>query len=208
MIEQGTHEWKMLRLGKISASRINDILAKGRDGNPSASRENYKYDLAIERLTNVPTESFQSSAMNWGVENESMGRGAYEAAKGVFVSEVPWIPHPTIANAGCSPDGLVDDGKGLVEIKCPLSKTHVEYIMGQVPPKTYYNQIMWQLAVTGREYNDFVSYDPRMPLDLELFIIRVQRDEKYIDMLTDEVIKFDAEVTQTVNKLKELKNGS
>lgn len=206
MIEQGTLEWRMLRLGKISGSRISDVMAKGRDNKPSVTRENYMYELATERLTNIPTESFTSPAMTWGTENEDMARTAYEVFKGVFVSELPWVAHPSIANAGCSPDGLVDDKLGLVEIKCPNTKTHIEYILKGEPAKTYYNQMMWQMACTGRQYVDFVSYDPRLPVDLELFVARLQRDEEQIQLITEEVIKFDNEVTQLVNKLKELRN--
>ena len=206
MIEQGTLEWRMLRLGKISGSRINDVMAKGRDNKPSVTRENYMYELATERLTNIPTESFTSPAMAWGTENEDMARTAYEVRRGVFVTELPWVAHPTIINAGCSPDGLVDDELGLVEIKCPNTKTHIEYILKGEPPKTYLNQMMWQMACTGRGYVDFVSYDPRLPIDLELFVARLYRDEEYIQLITDEVIKFDNEVTQLVNKLKELRN--
>lgn len=206
MIEQGTLEWRMLRLGKISGSRISDVMAKGRDNKPSVTRENYMYELATERLTNIPTESFTSPAMTWGTENEDMARTAYEVFKGVFVSELPWVAHPNIANAGCSPDGLVDDELGLVEIKCPNTKTHIEYILKGEPAKTYYNQMMWQMACTGRQYVDFVSYDPRLPVDLELFVARLQRDEEQIQLITEEVIKFDNEVTQLVNKLKELRN--
>jgi hypothetical protein len=206
MIEQGTIEWRMLRLGKISGSRISDVMAKGRDNKPSVTRENYMYELATERLTNIPTESYTSPAMSWGTENEGMARTAYEVFKSVFVSEVPWIPHPSIANAGCSPDGLIDDGIGCVELKCPNTKTHIEYILKGEPAKTYHNQMMWQMACTGRSYVDFVSYDPRLPVDLELFVARLERDEEYIQLLTDEVIKFDNEVTQLVNKLKEIRN--
>lgn len=206
MIEQGTYEWRMLRCGKISASRISDIMAKGRSG-PSVSRENYMCELAVERLTGSPTESYTSPAMTWGTENEDMARSAYEARKGVFVTEVPWIPHPTIKNAGCSPDGMVDDDLGLVEIKCPNTKTHVEYIIKQEPAKTYYNQMMWQMACTGRQYVDFVSYDPRLPVELELFIARLERNDNYIKELEEEVMKFDEEVTQLLNKLREMRNG-
>ena len=123
MIEQGTIEWKLLRCGKISASRISDILAKGRGDAPSATRESYMYDLAVERLTGMPTESFTSSAMQWGVDNEPLARAAYEIKTNKFVSQVPFVFHPNIPNSGCSPDGLVDDDLGLIEIK--IGRAHV-----------------------------------------------------------------------------------
>lgn len=200
-IVQGTAEWHQLRLGKISASRINDMLAKTKSG-WSATRENYKYDLAVERLTGQKTESFSSPAMQWGTENEPLARGAYTVAKNVFVTEIAWVNHFSVKNSGCSPDGLVDDGKGLVEIKCPMTKTHIKWMIDGVPPKEHINQMMWQMAVTGRHYCDFVSFDPRLPDDLQLFVVRLNRDDEYIEMLTDEVAKFEEEVTMLVTKLK------
>ena len=164
------------------------------------------YDLAVERLTGMPTESFTSNAMQWGVDNEPLARAAYEIKTNKFVSQVPFVFHPNIPNGGCSPDGLVDDDIGLIEIKCPLTKTHLKWVMADKPAQEYVNQMMWQMACTGRSYVDFVSYDPRLPVDLELFVARLERDEEYIQLITDEVIKFDNEVTQLVNKLKELRN--
>lgn len=203
-IVQGTPEWHQIRLGKISASRINDMLAKTKSG-WSATRENYKYDLAVERLTGQKTESFSSPAMQWGTENEPLARGAYTVAKNVFVTEIAWANHFSVKNSGCSPDGLVDDGKGLIEIKCPMTKTHIKWMIDGVPPKEHINQMMWQMAVTGRHYCDFVSFDPRLPDDLQLFVVRLNRDDEYIEMLTDEVAKFEEEVTMLVTKLKGIK---
>lgn len=204
-IVQGTPEWHQLRLGKVSASRINDMMAKTKSG-WSTSRENYKYELAVERLTGQKTETFTSGAMQWGTENEPLARGAYTVAKGVFVTEVAWVNHFSVKNSGCSPDGLVDDNRGLIEIKCPLTKTHIKWMIDGVPPKEHINQMMWQMAVTGRHYCDFVSFDPRLPDDLQLFVVRLDRDDEYIEMLTDEVAKFEEEVTMLVTKLKEIKN--
>lgn len=203
-IVQGTPEWHQLRLGKVSASRINDMMAKTKSG-WSTSRENYKYELAVERLTGQKTETFTSSAMQWGTDNEPLARSAYEVKTGQFVSQVAWVNHFAVKNSGCSPDGLVDDGRGLIEIKCGLTKTHIKWMIDGVPPKEHINQMMWQMAVTGRHYCDFVSFDPRLPDDLQLFVVRLNRDDEYIEMLTDEVAKFEEEVTMLVTKLKELK---
>lgn len=165
------------------------------------------YDLAVERLTGMPTESFTSNAMQWGVDNEPLARAAYEVRTSKFVSQVPFVFHPNIPNGGCSPDGLVDDDLGLIEIKCPLTKTHLKWVMADKPAQEYVNQMMWQMACTGRHYVDFVSFDPRLPDDLQLFIRRLVRDEEYINKITQEVIKFDKEVDVLLTKLKEINNG-
>jgi putative phage-type endonuclease len=203
-IVQGSSEWFALRNGKVSASRINDMLAKTKSG-WSTSRENYMYELAIERLTGQKTETFTSGAMLHGVENEPLARSAYQVKKNIFVTETAWVNHFSVKNSGCSPDGLVDDGRGLIEIKCPLTKNHIKWMIDGVPPKEHCNQMFWQMAVTGRHYCDFVSFDPRLPEDLQLFVVRLERDDKYIEMLTDEVAKFEEEVTMLVTKLKELR---
>ena len=203
-ISQGTPEWFAMRNGKVSASRINDMIAKTKSG-WSTSRENYMYELAIERLTGQKTETFTSEHMRWGTENEPLARSAYQVKKNIFVTEVAWVNHFSVKNAGCSPDGLIDDDRGIIEIKCPLTKTHIKWMIDGVPPKEHTNQMMWQMAVTGRHYCDFVSFDPRLPEDLQLFVVRLERDDKYIEMLTDEVAKFEEEVTMLVTKLKELK---
>lgn len=207
MVEQGSAEWKQLRVGKITASRIADIIAKTKSGY-STSRENYMYELAIERLTNTYADSFTSSAMQWGVDQEVFARSCYEIKNNIFVSQIDFVLHPDMDFAGCSPDGLVDNGIAIIEIKCPLSKTHIKYLMDGTPPKEYVPQMAWQLACTGREYCDFVSYDPRLPDDLQLFVVKYERDKVFIDMLIKEVIKFNQEVEETVLSLRRIKNGS
>ncbi|NBT61387.1 MAG: exonuclease [Planctomycetia bacterium] len=202
MIEQGTPEWHQLRLGKVTASRVSDVLAKIRSGE-SASRKNYRAELVVQRLTGMPSESFTNAAMEWGTATEPMARIAYEIAKGVLVEQVGFIDHPTIAMFGCSPDGLVHDG--MIEIKCPNSATHIEYLTDNKAPAKYINQMQCQMAVTGRKWCDFVSFDPRLPEDLQLFVVRVERDQKYIDSMEVEVVEFLTEVEGMVNQLKERK---
>mgnify|MGYP003341251933 CR=1 FL=1 len=204
MSEQGTTQWFQDRWGRVTASRVADVVAKTKSGY-SASRDNYMAQLVCERMTGTPAESFSNAAMAWGTEQEPFARAAYEAKKDVLVDQVGFIHHPSIDGAGASPDGMVGDD-GLIEIKCPLTKTHLKWVMADKPAQEYVNQMMWQMACTGRSYVDFVSYDPRLPVDLELFVARLERDEEYIQLITDEVIKFDNEVTQLVNKLKELRN--
>lgn len=202
MIEQGSDEWHQLRLGKVTASRVSDVMAKIKTGE-SASRKNYRAELVVQRLTGLPSESFTNAAMEWGTATEPMARIAYEIAKEVLVEQVGFIEHPTIAMFGCSPDGLAHDG--MIEIKCPNSATHIEYLTDNKAPAKYINQMQCQMAVTGRKWCDFVSFDPRLPEDLQLFVVRVERDQKYIDSMEVEVVEFLTEVEGMVNQLKERK---
>jgi putative phage-type endonuclease len=203
MIEQGSAEWLAIRLGKVTASRITDVLAKGKSGE-AATREDYRTELLVQRLTNEPGESFTNAAMEWGTQTEPMARIAYEAHANVFVEQVAFVDHPTIEWFGCSPDGLVGE-TGLLEIKCPASKNHLKYLLAGKPPAKYVPQMQCQMAVTGREWCDFVSYDPRLPEDLQLFVVRLERDVSYIMAMEEEVDKFLKEVSGMYSKLKERK---
>lgn len=202
-MEQGSLEWVKIRLGKATASRVADVMAKTKTG-VSASRANYLTELVVERLTNQKAESFTNEYMQWGTDTEPQARMAYEAFKSVLVDEVGFIDHPSIDNFGCSPDGLVGDD-GLIEIKCMSSKNAVETLISGKAPSKYIPQMQTQMAVTGRQYCDFVSFDPRLPDDLQLFIVRVERDDEYIAKLEEEVSAFLKEVDETVTKLKGLK---
>ena len=203
MIVQGTPEWFEQRLGKVTASRVADVIAKTKTGY-SASRDNYAAQLICERLTNLPTESYTNAAMQWGTETEPKARQAYESHTFTSVVEVAMIPHPTIEMAGASPDGTIGDD-GLIEIKCPNTSTHIDTLLSQKVPSKYVTQMQWQMACTGRKWCDFVSFDPRMPDNLQLFIKRVDRDDELIKELETEVIKFLAEVDEKVEKLKSIK---
>lgn len=198
--EQGSPEWLAHRCGRLTASRVADVLAKVKTGE-SASRRNLRTELVVERLTGKKTEGFTSAAMEWGVETEPLARAAYEVATGNLVDQVAFVDHPSIEWFGCSPDGLVGDD-GLIEIKCPNSATHLEYIEDDCPPKKYVIQMMAQMACTGRKWCDFVSFDPRLPDGLQLFIVRVNADDKYIQMMEDEVKQFLDEVATKVVSLK------
>jgi putative phage-type endonuclease len=203
MMEQKTEEWFAARLGKVTASKVSAVLAK-RD---SATRADYLTDLVLERLTGKQQEFYQNEAMQWGTDTEPQARMAYEAFKGVLVDEMGFIDHPSIQYFGCSPDGLVDKD-GLVEIKCPNSKTHLSTLLNGKIPTKYIPQVQTQMAVMNRQWCDFVSFDPRLPEDLQLFVVRVNRDDEYIAKLEEEVVVFLDEVNETVNKLKGLKDGS
>jgi putative phage-type endonuclease len=207
-VEQLSPEWFAQRCGKATASRISDIVAKTKSGY-STSRANYMAQLVVERMTNQVAESFTNAAMEWGTEQEPFARAAYEGKTGILVDEVGAIDHPTILKSAASPDGLVVDkdnaSLGCLEIKCPNTAQHISTLLGEEVAKKYYDQMQWQMACTGRYWCDFVSYDPRMPKELQLFIKRVPRDDKYIGELEGEVIQFLAEVDDKVNKLNQLK---
>lgn len=203
MIEQGSPEWFAQRLGKVTASRVADVIAKTKSGY-STSRDNYMAQLVCERLTGTVAESFSNSAMAWGTETEPLARAAYETYLDVLVDEVAMINHPTIEQAGASPDGLVGE-IGQLEIKCPNTATHIETLLSQTVPSKYNTQMQWQMACTGREWCDFASFDPRLPKELQLFVKRVPRDNAYITVLEKEVIEFITELESKIKKLNELK---
>ena len=202
-MDQRTDEWFAARLGKVTASRVADVIAKTKTG-PSASRENYATQLVLERLTNKQAESYTNSAMQWGTETEPMARQAYELKRGLFVNETGFVDHPTIEMCGASPDGLVG-ADGLIEIKCPNSATHMETILTQKVPAKYIPQMMWQMSCTGRNWCDFVSFDPRFPENLQIFIERVAYDPTYVRMLELEITQFLDEVTKKVEILRKFK---
>lgn len=199
MIEQGTPEWHAMRLGKVTASRLADVLAKIKSGE-SASRANYRAELVAERLTGRKADGFSNGAMQWGTENEPFARAAYELEADCLVEQVAFINHPTIIMSGASPDGLIDLD-GMVEIKAPNTATHIETLLSGTAPAKYIPQMQWQMACAGRQWCDFVSFDPRLPEDMQLFVKRVLRDEAFINECEAEVIKFLAEVDETVAKL-------
>ena len=199
-IEQGTEEWLKIRLGKVTASGVADVLAKTKTG-VSASRANYLIKLAIQRTTGQIEEGFTNDAMQWGKDHEAQARVAYEVVSGNFVDQVGFVEHPSIKWFGCSPDGLINNN-GLVEIKCPNSATHWSYIKDDGPPTKYYIQMQAQMACTEREWCDFVSFDPRMPERSRLFIKRVMREDAYIAEMEAEVKKFLDEVAVEVNLMK------
>lgn len=199
-IEQRSDEWFAARCGSVGASQIFDLMATTRNGTPTAGRVNLKAKLVIERLTGVQEDGFKSAAMQWGIDQEANARTAYEAHTGEFVTEVGLYRHPTIKGTHASPDGLVGDD-GLVEIKCPNSATHIEALKTQKIDRRYILQMQWQMACVGRQWCDFVSYDPRMPERLQLFIQRVERDNKLVAEIEAAVTEFLTEVVGDVEAL-------
>ena len=200
-MEQRSEEWFQARLGKVTASRVSDVLSKIKTGE-SASRRNYKIQLVSERLTGEKQESYINQAMQDGIDREVFARDRYVQQFGE-VEEVGFIQHPTL-EAGASPDGLVGED-GLLEIKCPMGTTHTETLMTQEVPSKYIPQIQFQLRCTGRKWCDFVSYNPMFPQHLQVFVKRVEADEVYQMELDKEIEAFLLEVQTIIDKLKEIK---
>lgn len=201
-MDQRTDEWFAARLGKVTASRVADIVARTKSGY-STSRANYMAELVAERLTGKKGDSYSNAAMQWGTEQEPFARAAYESMQGVLVQEVGFVPHPIIADAGASPDGLVSTD-GCVEIKCPFTATHIDFLMDGAVPDKYITQIQWQMACTGRLWCDYVSYDPRLPERMQIKVKRINRDSSLIANLEEEVIKFLMELKIKVTNLTTL----
>lgn len=202
LMEQGSPEWFKARLGKVTASRVSDVVSKTKTGY-STSRAKYMTQLLIERITGEPVESYTNPAMERGIEQEQFARAAYEAHANVLVDQCGSFDHPSIPMSSASPDGLVNQD-GQVEIKNPMSHTHLETLITKKVPGDYVIQMQWQMACTGRKWCDFVSYDSRMPEHLRLFVRRVERDDELIAELEKEVVKFLSELEDKLDKLKEI----
>jgi putative phage-type endonuclease len=201
-IEQGTDEWFAIRCGKVTASRVADVIATTKSGY-SASRANYEAQLICEILTGKPAESYSNAAMQWGTETEPLARAQYELKTGNMVNQIGFVVHPIIEQAGASPDGLIGED-GCIEIKCPNTSTHLDTLLTQKVPSKYITQMTWQMVCTGRKWCDFVSYDPRLPENLQLYIERIELDEDYSKKLQNEVVMFLVEVNEKVEKLRKI----
>lgn len=203
-VQQGTDEWRALRCGKATGSRMGDLTAKIKSGGFSASRMNYLAELVQERLTKQPADNrIVTKEMQWGIDNEPQARMMYELMHGVTVTLIGFAHHPWIEMSGASPDGAVGE-KGLVQIKCPNSATHIETLLGGSIEGKYTKQMQWEMACTNRDWCDFVSYDPRMPGHLQMKVIRVPRDDAQIADLQNEVQRFLVEVSQKVDALNQM----
>jgi putative phage-type endonuclease len=197
--EQGTEEWHAARLGRVTASRVTDVIAKTKSGY-STSRANYMAELVAERLTGTAAQAFVNDAMRRGSEVEPEARAAYEITQGLTVKQIGFVLHPDIDMAGASPDGLVGE-TGLIEIKCPNTATHIATLLGGSVPAKYNTQMQWQMACTGRTWCDWVSYDPRLPTEMQMYVERVERDDAMISSLAREIETFLSEVSKTVDQL-------
>ena len=202
LFEQGSDEWKDYKRGKVSASSVIKIV-KGTRGAYLSDRKNYMSDLIIEILTGNNTEHFTSTAMEHGTETEPLARAAYEAITGSMVSQVGFIDHDTIADFGASPDGLVNVD-GLIEIKCPNTATHLDTLINGTIKRDYIYQVQAVMLCGKRAWCDFISYDPRLPDNLSIWIKRINRDDVMIAEIEAEVKKFQGELQETLEKLRAL----
>lgn len=198
---QGSEEWLAIRCGKVTASRVHDIIAKTKSG-PAASRANYMAELIAERLTGQPAEKFVSAAMQHGTDTEAEARSAYSFYRNVDVAYVAFVPHSSIDLCGASPDGLIGED-GLVEFKCPNTATHIDTLLGSAIPSKYVTQMQWQMECTGRQWCDWVSYDPRLPEHMRLFVSRVARDEAFLSDTGKAVRAFMLELDDRLATLRE-----
>tara|TARA_R110000744_G_scaffold107013_8_gene203453 strand:+ start:3045 stop:3659 length:615 start_codon:yes stop_codon:yes gene_type:complete len=202
-MEQGSQEWLQARSGKVTASRVADVIAKTKSGYGSG-RANYMAELIAETLTKTPAPNIRvNAAMQWGTDTEPQARAAYEFFTDNSVVEKGLIDHPIIPMTAASPDGLVGTD-GLVEIKCPNTATHIATLIKQKAPTKYNAQMQWQMACIEKKWCDFVSFDPRLPDDLQIFIQRVERDDDFINNAEAEIKKFQEEMAEKINILKEL----
>lgn len=205
--EQGTDEWYKARLGKITGSRVKDVITKGRGGKPSKTRLNYMYELVAELLSG-DTKQISSAAIEHGNEYEDEAIHEYESIKMIEVTKVGFLNYEFNDSqklqlfTGASPDGLVPDQQGGIEVKCPDTKTHIETLIEDKVPRKYIPQIQWCMCVTGADWWDFVSYDPRIgDPDKRVYVSRVERDDQYILTLKISIKEFITEYEKLINKL-------
>lgn len=199
--EQNSAEWLAARCGSLGASSIADMVAKTRTG-WGASRFNLAARIVCERLTGTPQESYTNAAMQWGHDTEPQARAMYEFMRDVAVQQVGLVLHPSINKSHASPDGLVGDD-GLIEIKCPNTATHIETLLSEDVEGKYVKQMQWQMACCGRAWCDFVSFDPRLPAEMQMFVQRVPRDDDFIAELEREARLFLAEIDKTIATLSD-----
>lgn len=198
-MEQGSQEWLELRLGKVTASKFKDVMTNGRGNKPSATAKTYMIKLVAEILRGEPLPFFENEAMKWGTETEPQARAMYELKNDVEVKEVAFVELNEFV--GVSPDGLVGDD-GLLEIKCPNTETQIKRFLDDTGlPSDYEAQVQGQLWVTGRQWCDFVSFDPRIDVEASYIQTRVYRDEEYIAKLEEKVSIFVEEMKSMINKL-------
>lgn len=199
-MDQRSEDWYQARLGKVTASRIADVMAKTKTG-WGASRKNYMAELVAERLTGVPAKSFTNAAMQHGIDTEPEAIATYEFMTDRAVEPVGFVTHPKISMSGASPDGLV--GKpGLIEVKCPNTATHIDTLLNGTVPKKYALQMQWQMACTERDWCDFVSYDPRLPAEMQFWMVRIERDDELITEISEAVTNFLTETDEMVSALQ------
>lgn len=207
--EQGTAEWLDVRCGKITASRICDVMSvltkaskNGKAGDAAGPAIGYSIELIAERMSGRTAEHYVSPEMNWGRVMEEAARTEYEMEKGVLAETVGFILHPTMDFSGASPDSLIGDDGG-IEIKCPKTNTYIKWRMEGVVPEEHQDQMLWNMACAERSWWDFVAYDPRIP-GLELFVVRMERDDARISEIEQKVAQFNSTVESMIAELSKL----
>lgn len=204
-VVQGSAAWLQARVGLVTASRMSDVMATPKRGTTElACKRDYRMELLCERLTGRAAEHYVSREMDFGSEQEPFARAAYEVVQDVLVDEVGLVLHPIMDFSAASPDGLVGDD-GAIEIKAPKTATHLNWRLADVVPEEHIDQCMWVMACCGRQWIDFVSFDPRLPQGLRFFVKRLERDEKRIAEMEYAVMEFNAEVDAMIEGLGEPK---
>jgi putative phage-type endonuclease len=203
--EQNSAKWIWARTGRITASRICDVMATLKRGGEAASRRDYRAELIAERLTGKAENRYVSKEMRYGSEQEPFARTAYEIRTENIVDQVGFVFHPRLDFSGASPDGLIREDGGL-ELKCPKTTTHLAYVAAGTVPKEYEDQMLWNMACTEREWWDFVSFDPRLPEKLRLFIVRMPRDEARMGEIEREVMRLNHEIDTICEQLGVMPN--
>jgi len=202
---QGSQEWHEARCGSIGATAINDIMSTGKGSAESAGRKNYRAAKVCEILTKFTAENYVNAAMQRGIDLEPAARDVYSFVRGVDVEQVGLIKHPVLTYSHASPDGLVGDD-GMIEIKVPSPANHIDYLLGRVVPSIYVKQLQWQMACSGRLWNDFVSYGPELPEEMQIFIVRMERDDAMIAEMEKAVIEFQVSIEKMIAELKALQS--
>jgi len=206
---QGSDEWFSARLGKITASRLGDLMKVTKYGE-STYKTRLRMELAIERITGKPASNVvMNKAMYDGVEREPDARTLFEAVTGKEVALCGSFDHPTVVNTAASPDGLLRGENAILEIKCPTHVTHAKNLMAETMPSNYVYQVQWQIACTESTHGYFASYHPDFPKELRLKWVKVERDDEVISKITEAVKQFDIEIESLINDIKKggNKNG-
>jgi len=197
-MKQRTDDWWNARRGQVGASRVYDVCTGGK----GITRQNFMDELICLIVTGQK-DNFTNQYIEWGIDQEPKARQMYEIVTGNDVAEVGWVCHPHLHRTGASPDGLVSDD-GLLEIKCPASKTHQAFILNDKIAKKYIYQMQWQMECTGRKWCDFASYDPRFPDPLKIKIQRVNFDKELVEKITENVVTFVNELEEKLAHIREL----
>ena len=207
LCEQGDALWQQIRCGKVTASRCGDVIATTKKGE-AAARRDYREELMVEILTGEPYPQSAAFArqVQWGKEQEPFARAAYEMQRDVLVETCGFVLHPDVARFGASPDGLVGED-GMLQIKCPTTRTHLGWMLGGVIPVEHCPQMLGEMACTGRAWCDFVSFDPRLPSHLQLFVRRFERSDSLIAQLETEVVHFNREIDEVLAALPQKPQG-